>query len=410
MKMKQFDVKAAFLNGELEETIYMHQPEGFELDSSKVCELKKSLYGLKQSARCWNQKFVICLKAFNLQPTEADPCVFVSNDNNEQLILVIYVDDGAIASTSLKRIEELLQYLEKNLEITTGDLKMFLGIEIEYLSDGSILAHQQQYIKKVIQRFRGEIGNPVRIPADSYTNLTHFDKEEGRKAGNVPYREAIGSLMFLAMVTRPDIAFIVGALSRYTEDPRRAHWNGIRRIIKYLKGTVDYGLIYNSESECSKLSVFSDADFAGDEITRRSTSGYAIKLGKNLISWGSRRQSTVALSTTESEYIAPCAAVQEMVWAKRLVEGLVGKIIEKPELYVDNQSAIKLIQNPQYHCRTKHIDIKYKFVREKYQRKFFNLEYINTKDQQADIFTKPLDNAKFESFRNKINVTNAKIL
>lgn len=410
MHLKQFDVKTAFLHGELQESnVFMNLPQGFNKSPiDKVCLLKKSLYGLKQASRCWNKKFVQCLKKFNLKASPADPCVFISQDkdDNEKLFLVIYIDDGLIACKNKKKIQQLIDYLRQNLEITDSKISMFLGIELSYLPDGSILAKQEQYAKRVLERFRMFDANPVTVPADSYQNLSMFN-EENSKPINCPYREAVGSLIFLATVSRPDIIFAVGAVSRHAHNPTKAHLNAVKRILKYIKGTADFGVVFSATTTSSKLEAFSDSDFAGDIATRKSTSGYVLKFNGSPVSWGSRRQNTVALSTAESEYVAACTTIQETLWMKRLIYSLCSSV-KRPVLCVDNKSAINMIKNSQFNKLTRHIDVKYHFIQDVYDKKLFNLVYMNTENQQADIFTKPLSRKRFEFLRSAIGVFSEK--
>lgn len=400
MTIKQFDVKTAYLNGELHENIYMTQPIGYEDNTQRVCKLKKALYGLKQSARCWNETFVNFLTKFNLEPTDADPCVFTNHDKNKKLMLAIYVDDGIVASNNAERVEELLKYLDTHLEIKSNSLSLFLGMEFEYLDDGSLFVHQKQYIDKILNRFNMQEANPVAIPADHYQDLNIPEIKGTNDCVKVPYKEAIGSLLFLAMTTRPDIAYSVCIVSQYADKPMKIHWNAIKRILKYLKGTRDYGIIFNiNNNNCFKLEAYSDADFAGDRISRKSMTGFIIMLNSVPIAWGSTKQRTVALSTTESEYIAACYTVKEIIWVNRLLKQLLNDTYDTPTLFVDNQSAIKLIKNPSYHKRTKHIDVSYHFIRQHYSENTFKLEYIESTRQTADIFTKALTRSQFETIR-----------
>lgn len=195
---------------------------------------------------------------------------------------------------------------------------------------------------------------------------------------NAPYREAIGSLLFLVQTTRPDIAFSVIAASQFVEHPCKAHWNAVKRIIKYIKGTINHGLIYTKGNNWWKITAFSDADFAADTQTRRSMSGYILKLGNSPIIWGSKKQKAIALSTTEAEFVAACEATKEIIWVKRLVSELTCGNIDIPELRIDNQSTIRLIKNPDVHQRSKHIDIKFYFIREKYKNKEIELKYVSS--------------------------------
>lgn len=400
--LKQFDVKTAFLNGILEETVYMRQPQGFSDGTQKVCKLLGSLYGLKQSSRCWNQRFTTFLKKHNLEPTKADPCIFVSKNPNERLILGIYVDDGIVAAKTDELINNLLEDLQREFEITHDDGGMFLGLQIERLSNGSFFLHQSSYAMKIIQRFHMEDANAVTIPADPHDELnTEAHEIEQMKITQAPYREAIGSLMYLVNGTRPDLAFAVNRASRYMEKPYKIHWNAVKRIIKYLKGTIGFGLLFESCPD-ARLKVFSDSDHAGDSSTRRSTTGYLISIGNSAIIWNSQLQKAVTISTAEAEYIAASESVRDIVWIKRLIsEVCFGKQI-KTTLHMDNQAAIQMIKNPVFHKRTKHVDVRYHYIRERYEQKDFDLVYISTDQQVADIFTKPLLRKRFEYHRKKI--------
>ena len=404
MQICQFDVKTAFLHGELTEEIFMDQPKGFEDGTGRVCNLKRALYGLKQAARCWNKKFVECLTEFNLKATSADPCVFTSHNDGETLILAIYIDDGLVASTSETKISDLLQHLAVALEITAAPLGLFLGMEVEHYADVLIFPHQVSYAQKVLNRFNMNHANTVAIPADQHTDLSLLDQEDGNEVVNVPYKEAVGSLLYLALVTRPDIAYSVHAVSKYAESPKKIHWNAIKRILKYIKGTIKHGILFSSRGKDLDLSAYSDADFAGDKNTRKSTSGYLIKVANGPVAWGVVKQRSVSLSTTESEFIAACLTTKELIWIKRLMGDLVKRQRNIPTLYIDNQSAIKLIKNSQFNRRSKHIDVQYHFIRQHHEEKDFVLKYISTGEQQADIFTKPLNKSIFEKIRNKINV------
>lgn len=205
------------------------------------------------------------------------------------------------------------------------------------------------------------------------------------------------------MATRPDITFAVHSASQHLEKPEKSHWLAVKRILKYLKGTTTYGLYY-PRSGGIHLSVFSDADYAGDVHTRKSTTGFVVKLGEATIAWNSQRQKVVALSTTEAEYLASCQAVKEIVWIQSILKNIMRLEEVTTTLYMDCQSAIRLIKNPEYHKRTKHIDVKYHFIREKFNLGIFNLEHVGSADQQADILTKPLTRSSFNKLRQLLFV------
>lgn len=400
MKLQQFDVKTAFLNGDLAENVYMNQPIGYDDGSGRVCKLSKSLYGLKQASRCWNRKFTSFIEKFGFEISVSDPCVFVCNGENGMMILAIYVDDGLIAAENANDILPVIEHLREEFEIKVFELKCFLGLEIDQRSDGSIHVHQQAYARKVLNRFNMANCNAVATPSDSAQNLGDFDAEAEM---NFPYREAVGSLMYLAMATRPDISFAVGNVSRHMEKPSVVHVNAVKRILKYVKGTIDTGIRYECGAELV-LCGYSDADYAGDVETRRSTSGYAFIFGGGIISWGSRRQKSVALSTTESEYMAASEAAKELVWLQSLLSELMVVKLQAPVFYMDNQSAIRLVKNPEFHKRTKHIDVAYHSIREKWEDGFFDLKYVATDEQVADIMTKALPRRKHQCFSALMSV------
>lgn len=402
--LRQFDIKTAFLYGELQEEIYMIQPPGFEDGSNKVCKLQRSLYGLKQSPRCWNIRFKNFLNAFGLQCTEADACVFKADKS--KIILAIFVDDGLIAADNEEIVDKLLTNLEKEFEVKKGNLDYFLGMQINIMKNGSLFVHQTNYASSIINKFNMLDAKELSIPMDKSHTLEQKEDTE-ILSEDIPYRQAVGSLLFLSQVTRPDIAYAVNFASRYLAKPTKAHWNLVKRIIRYIKRTFNYGLYFNNKTKLS-LEIFSDADYAGDIQTRRSTSGFLFRYGSSIISWTSQRQHCVSLSSTEAEYISASEAVKGILWITRLITSLSTTGDKQPVLFIDNQSTIRLVKNPEFHKRTKHIDVRYHFIREKYEEGQFQLQYIGTEDQIADILTKPLVKERFEKLRSAIGMTTIK--
>lgn len=384
MHMKQFDVKTAFLNGELEETVFMKQPIGFDDGSGKVCKLQRSLYGLKQASRCWNRKFTSFIEQFGLEVCDSDPCVFVSHQNN-----IIVGSDRA-------SVEEVIKHLTKEFEINSMNVGCFLGFEIERQSDGSIFMHQMAYANKIIEKFRMNECHPVSVPSDPDQVLCKFDESN---ASDYPYRQLVGSLLYLAVATRPDIAFAIGSVSRYMESPTVTHERALKRILKYITGTADHGIQFERKGN-QRLIGYSDADYAGDVTTRKSTSGFCFLFNGGMISWNSSLQHCVAQSTTESEYVAASEATKELVWLKRLFSELMPKIMDgEIDFFMDNISAIRLVKNPEFHKRTKHIDVRYHFIRQKFEEGAFDLQHVSTKEMIADVFTKALPRERFEFLR-----------
>jgi hypothetical protein len=336
MKIKQFDVKTAFLYGELEEEMYLEQPEGFEDGSGRVCRLKRSLYGLKQAPRCWNKRFIGFMEKAGLQNSTADPCLFYRTHGDTFLYIAIYVDDGLVVGNNDEEIQVFLRLLQEEFKVTIGSLENFLGMQIECQNDGSIFVSQEAYTNQILQKFNMAEAKGVSTPASREESDNQKDVSD-----KVPYREAVGSLMYLATATRPDIAFAVGKAARVMDRPAEKNWNDVKRIFRYLRLTSNYGIKYTRGS--GELNVFSDADFAGDKATRRSTTGVLAMFADGAVSWTSQLQRTTALSTTEAEIIAASEGAKELIWLKRLLSELLPDFAKRtPVLYTDNASALKL--------------------------------------------------------------------
>lgn len=400
LKLLQFDVRTAFLYGTLEEEVYMCQPEGYDDKSGRVCKLKRSLYGLKQAPRCWTKRFGEFMINQGFVRSSADPCLFVLKNNGQKLIVAVYVDDGLVAGTNINEMESFVQKLKTEFKITVGYVDYFLGMEVTFSHDSSsIFICQSAYINRILQKFGMENSNTVTTPYEQF----HTGDEDKILEDTVPYREAVGSLMYLSVATRPDIAYAVSMVSESLEMPKLSNWRAVKRIFRYLKGTVDHGLLYTTGYKNGILEAFSDADYAGDVSTRRSRTGVVCKFSGGAISWMSQKQKSVALSTTEAEYVAASEGVKDIIWLKRLFSE-VTTLREVPTLLVDNASAVKLIKNPEFHKRSKHIDIKYHFIREKYGSGDISIDHVDGKYQVADILTKPLSRDRYEMLRNMIGV------
>lgn len=401
MHIKQFDVKTAFLNGILNETVYMEQPTGFEDGTNKVCKLKKSLYGLKQASRCWNEKFTSFIKLFGFKQCQSDSCVFISKRDGALTLLAIHVDDGLVVGEKLNDVLSVIKYLGEKFEIKEMNVGCFLGLEIQQSEDNSIFVHQTEYARKVLKRFNMLNCIEIATPADPNQVLNGFDESD---PSNYPYRELIGSLMYLAIGTRPDIAHAVGVASRFVEKPTIVHERAAKRILKYLKRTINFGILY-IHSTTKEIQAFSDADYAGCLDTRRSTSGYAFIFCHGAISWGSERQHSVSLSTAESEYMAAALCVKELVWIRKICIEIFDENSFNIKLFMDNDSAIRLTKNPEFHKRTKHIDVRYHFIREKYAENQFTLQHVPSDRMAADVLTKALAAQKFNGLIKMLGVT-----
>ena len=410
LEVHQMDVVSAFLNGDLEEDIYMRQPEGFTSRNhpNKVCKLKKSLYGLKQSARCWNQKIHEFMTSSKYIQSTADPCIYyrVQNVNGKPItvIVAVYVDDTIIMSNDKKILLAEKKRISERFEMDDrGELHYILGMEVKRdRKNRRMTICQKTYLNDVLERFGMQNCKPVATPMESGKVFTALaDNEEPVDVRQ--YQAAIGSLNYAAIATRPDISTAVGKLSQYMRNPSRDHWTGIKRVLRYIKGTVDYGLEF-TQTDDFVLRGFTDADWAGCVDSRKSTSGYTFFMGDSLISWASKKQSIVALSSTEAEYVALCGAAQETVWLRNLLRDI-GFAQNKPTLMAeDNQGAMCLAKNPKDHNRTKHIDIKYHYTRQVIETKEMKVEYIPTGQMVADTLTKGLPKSKFEEFRSKMGI------
>lgn len=397
--LTQFDVSTAFLNGKLKEEIYMRQPDGFSDGTSKVCRLKRSLYGLKQAPRCWNSCFEEILLQKGFVQNSADCCLFTKTVEGKKILITLYVDDGLVATTDEALANQFLKELGDTLKITTKPASYYLGLEIARCKDGSICVSQESYTKKILERFQMSQCNPVSTPIDrSQTSETGKVKDEDNKEKKFPYREAVGALAYLMTGTRPDIAYAVGVVSRKLENPTEADWLRVKRIFRYLKGTISYGIRYNASCTRAVLDGYSDADHAGDEQTGRSTTGVTCLFAGGAVSWLSQRQASVAISTTEAEIVAASEGARELVWLQRVfsqltcLEGI-------PTLKVDNEAAIRLAHNPEFHKRTKHIRVRHFFVRETVQEGLVNVLKTSSADQLADLLTKAVPKPRLVKIR-----------
>lgn len=401
--VEQLDAVTAFLQGELSEEIYLRPPEGLEIPSNKVLRLQKSIYGLKQSSRSWNKKLSDVLKKFGLKQSDYDPCVYYNNSKKDKwLVVAIYVDDILIFSSCKDSMRKLKQFLKSHFEMKElGEAKSFLGLNLSYdRKAGKLSIDQNKYISSMLDRFGMQNCNPVMTPMDMSTKLSKEQcpksNEELNEMRNIPYQELIGSLLYAAQISRPDICYAVNYLSRFNNNPGKIHWLAAKRILRYLKGSMDYKLTYVKIADSSIIG-FCDSDYANDIDERKSVNGYVFLSQNGAISWSSKKQSTTALSTTEAEYVSISSAVQEALWIK----GFQGEIEGKSPttlLYSDNQSAIHLASNESYHPRTKHIDVRHHFVRQIIQAGQIELKHIPTQNMVADIMTKSLPSIKCNLF------------
>ncbi|KAL5762397.1 hypothetical protein ACOSP7_018661 [Xanthoceras sorbifolium] len=401
LHLEQLDVKTVFLHGDLEEEIYMRQPEGFKEAGKEnlVCRLKKSLYGLKQAPRQWYKKFDSFMSSSGFTRCQADHCCYIKRFDNSFIILLLYVDDMLIAGSDMQEIMNLKRELSKQFAMKDlGAAKQILGMRIKRdTKSGTLLLSQAEYIKKVLSRFNMQDAKPVSTPLGIHFRLSKEQspktEEERTHMAKVPYASAIGSLMYAMVCTRPDIAQAVGAVSRYMNNPGKIHWEAVKWILRYLRGTTNKTLCFKGGD--TTLTGYVDADLAGNVDIRKSTTGYVYTLGGTAVSWVSQLQKIVALSTTEAEYVAVTEASKEMVWLQSFLEEL-GKKQEDNVLYCDSQSAIHLAKNPSFHSRTKHIQLRYHFIRSLLEDGILKLEKISGAQNPADMLTKTVTTDKLK--------------
>lgn len=402
-EVHHLDVKTAFLNGEIEEEVYVTQPEGFVKKDREqmVYKLIKALYGLRQAPRAWYAKLNKCLEELGFARCPYEHAVYTKKIGEETLIVAVYVDDLLITGTQKSIIEQFKKQMNEVFKMSDlGLLSHYLGIEVKQ-SPGCIELRQTAYAKKILEKAGLGDCNPTRFPMDPKEIIT---KDEGGKSVDVThFKSIVGGLRYLVH-TRPDIAFSVGIISRFMETPTSVHLNAAKRIMRYVKGTLDYGLTYAEGSGNNLLTGYSDSDLAGHVDDRKSTGGMAFYLNESLITWVSQKQRCVALSSCEAEFMAATAAACQAIWLKNLLAEVTGKNGGPVVLHIDNKSAIDLAKNPVFHGRSKHIDIRYHFIRQCVEKGEIVLKHVSSENQRADILTKSLATFKFEKLRKLLGV------
>jgi hypothetical protein len=404
LHLEQLDVKTTFLHGDLEEEIYMLQPQGYEVKGKEnlVCRLKKSLYGLKQAPRQWYLKFDRFMTEQGYSRCHSDHCVYFKKlENGSFIILLLYVDDMLVAGTNMQDINVLKKKLANSFAMKDlGAAKKILGMRITRdRKNHKLTLSQGEYTEKVLERFRMQNEKTVSTPLASHFKLTKEmcpkTQEEIQYMSRVPYSSAVGSLMYAMVCTRPDIAHAVGVVSRYMNNPGKEYWEVVKWILRYLRGNTTHALCFGGSY--TFLQGYVDSDMAGDKDSRRSTIGYVFTIGGTTVSWISKLQKVVALSTTELEYVVATEASKEMIWLQRFMEEL-GKKQENSRLYCDSQSAIHLEKNSAFHSKTNHIQLRYQFIRSTLEDGQLKLEKIHTSQNPADMLTKGVTKEKLSSY------------
>ncbi len=387
----------------------MKQPPGYAVPGLEhlVCLLKKPIYGLKQSGRQWYKMLCAIFLALGFTRSLADPGVFIKQLAGIIAIVAAAVDDLTISTNSLALMAEVKAGLCKHFEMTDlGELHWILGIEVQRDRRGRrIMLSQRAYIDTMLSRFNLDDAKPITTPMAPGGVLSKHQcptsQREFEDMRDIPYREAVGALNYAAVGSRPDIAYAVSTLAQFSQNPGRAHWEATKHVLRYLKGSREYWLTYGKTHD--GIVGYSDANWGGQEH-KNSIIGYVYLVDGGAISWASRKQSAVAQSTTESEYIAMAEAAKEALWLRNLVSEILSAFEHPTLIYADNKGAILLALETVYHSRTKHIDLRYHFIRHHIEQRDLRVEYCPTDNMAADVFTKALARPKLQWMRSLLGL------
>ena len=404
MRIFAWDVDSAYLHGKIDHDIYIELPEGYR-KQDKVAKLNKALYGLPEASRVWREDLEDKLKSLGFAPLGSDSGVFVRRTREGITAIDTHVDDATGICSSEGEELSLKAGVQKFYKIKEKDTsKPFkvLGILITRDSQqGTLKMSQGEYIDDLLRRFQMEECNPVATPIDKGS---HLDKDTVSYENDREYQALTGSLTYAATSTCPDISYITQFLSQSNKNPSQRDWNAGKRVLRYLKGTRDLGIVYRRTPKVSESSEgshvtpwgYCDANYAEGPRDRKSTSGYAFMLANGPITWKSKKQASVALSTTEAEYYALGIACQEAIWLKQLCQEL-QLITHKPILILsDNTGAVALSDNPVLHSRSKHIDIRWHFICDLIRSKVICTSHIPGASNGADFLTKALPRFEHE--------------
>ena len=419
LEIHQMDVKTAFLNGDLKEEIYMEQPEGFIILGKEhlVCRLHRALYGLKQASRAWYIKIDQFLRSKGFIACFADPNLYVKKEGNCFIILALYVDDTILVSNHIAFMEYIKKILSSAFEmVDLGEIHSCLGIQVQrYRQQGILLLRQTKFIDDIIEKFGLAHAHSANTPILMSSTKNTSTRCHEESAIHQPYANLVGCLQFVGLNTRPDILFAANFLGQYLASPSTIHWSAAKRVLKYLKGTKDFGLVYRRQEESFAstsldLIGYTDADWASSHSSMRSTSGNCFFINGCLISWSSKKQRCVAVSTTEAEYVAASLAARELVWLRQLLADLGHSLASSTPLRCDNQSAISLTKDYVQHSKSKHIAIHYHYVRHEVKKGSIMVEHCPNDQMIADIFTKALSEARFTSLRSALGIASGSCL
>ena len=395
LEVHQLDIKTAFLNGELEETIFMKQPEGYEEGTpDTACHLRKSLYGLRQAPRAWNTRLKKELELMSFKASDSDAGLYIAQHKGSNIYILVYVDDILIAAKDMAAIINVKERLTSVFDVRDlGEAKYFLGISLDRdRTEHTLKMSQRRLAAELVEKYGLKEAKTKTVPMSPSVRIIQAEEDKLLDKEVYRYSELVGSLLYLSVCTRPDIAQAVGVLARHMAKPCLEHWTAAKAVLRYIAGTLDTGITFRQTD--SAVEGYCDADYAGDLDTRRSTTGFVFILSGGAITWSSKLQPTVAASTTEAEYMASAQAVKEALWLKKLLWDF-GIQTGAIKIYSDNQGAIKLLKHPIASIKSKHIDVIHHFARERVSRKEVVFEYCSTDVMIADCFTKALPTGKF---------------
>lgn len=410
LQCSQFDIKNAFTESHLKETIYLQPPQGLDVKKGYVWQALRSLYGLKQAARDWNRLLKKELLGWGYVQSLADPCLFTHPDKSTKLL--VYVDDIVASAKKQEEIDEFWRTLRARFNAKNlGEIKKILGARVTRdRKHKTLYLDQEQYLNNVLKKFgiTKEKAKSRPVPAANYDNLRPAN-ETDKRINVTEYQQAIGSLMYAMIFTRPDIAFVLGKLSQFMSDPAEHHGNALKFLFRYLKSTVKQRIRYGPGGEHEYFVLYSDADWATDKVDRKSVSGSIVMFYGGPTSWSSKKQRSVSTSSCESEYIALAACVKQGQWIAQILRDLgyakyIGKNPNLVQMFGDNQGAIALTENAHLNDRSKHVDICYHYIRDLVENGRCKVDYIPTDDMVADGMTKPLQKVKFERFKEQMGL------
>ena len=401
--VRHYDVKSAFLNGNLQEEIYMRPPSGVD-EKGKVYRLLKSLYGLKQAANVWNQKLHETLIKNGSVQSKDDNCLYSYTSGGVKIYLLIHVDDILAATNSVNELQSFMRQVGRGFEIKDlGEAMNYLGIRLQRNKEGFFELSQSDYIEKILQATEMTDAKVSRIPMDTgYHKLNGIPLDT-----NDGYRKLIGMLLYLSVNSRPDIAAPVAILCQKVSAPTDTDLNEAKRVLRYLKGTKHIKLTLGTSRRSNELWAYTDSDWAEDQVDRKSNSGFVCFLSNSPIMWKSKKQTIVATSSAEAEYIAMSIGAKEILWIRRLIEGFGLQQSGPTTVHSDSMSAIAMVSNPRSGSKTKHIDTKFHHVKDLVNNKVLKLEYVPTERNIADVLTKPLGKNKLKQFRELLGFTDS---